>query len=119
MEGLTVGFCVLSKNAEILLKKICKEKNIGKDPAQMVRELLQIKVKSPEYCDLIYSRLRAVIRELEDAKYITTQWAGDTLVSLLINASIRTYREKLREFKQQQSPDAGSIISKILGFFKR
>ena len=119
LEGLVVGFCVLSNGAETLLENICKAKKLGKDPAQIVWKLLQIKGKYSEYSDLISSELRAAIRELEDAEYITTQWARNTLTSLLINASIETYHEKLKEFKQQQSPDAGCVISRILGFFKR
>ena len=106
-------FCELSKVAEALLKSICKARKMGKDPARVVWDLFQKTRKQSEYGGDFSSTIREGISELENAGYITTQWAGDSLTSILVNVSTETYHKKLKESNQDRG-----IVSRIVGFFK-
>ena len=113
--GLELEFRKLSKGAEFLLGSICKAREAGKDPARILWEARERNKENSGVQDLMSSpNLRNVFRELESAGYITTQWTGDSLTSVLVDVSIETYRERLKENKRKHS-----IIAKIFGFFRR
>lgn len=113
-----MNFVELSKddknlNAENLLEEICQKWNEAKDDNERDDILDDILKEKAAGSETKRNKLIGLIKELKEAKYITTSclWgSGQCLYSLhSINMSIETYRKRLEEHREVNASNVTNI----------
>ena len=121
LEVLNLQFKELSDNAENLLEELCQKWNEAKDDDERLNMLNNMlnNISKDKAADSETKRneLIGFIKELKEAKYITTSclWgSGQCLYSLdSINMSIETYRKRHEEHKESLREVNASNVTNI------